>query len=96
MHDILFEKQNEWAGKANSKEIFAFYAEQLGLNQEKFLEDLDSEYVKNRVRVNLESGIQARVQGTPTFFLQGEKIKNPRNYEEFSQLIFNARKDASI
>ncbi|MEK7173495.1 MAG: thioredoxin domain-containing protein, partial [Patescibacteria group bacterium] len=41
MHDILFERQNEWAAKPRPQSTFNSYAEELGLDVKKFEDDMD-------------------------------------------------------
>ena len=45
MHNLLFEKQNEWSTPTDLKKTFGDYAELLGLDKQKFLTDLDSKEV---------------------------------------------------
>lgn len=89
MHDLIFDNQKQWsdARKAEAEKIFAGFAEKLGLNAEKFSYDVQSKEIEKAVAEDLASGNGSAVQGTPTFFLNGKKIQNPRNYEEFKKLI---------
>lgn len=86
MHDIIFENQNEWADSKNAKEIFIKYAEKIELNTERFKIDLELKELKEKTRKDLNSGISARVNSTPTFFLNGERVQ-PQSYEDFKQII---------
>lgn len=90
MHDMLYEKQPVWAGNAYPETIFAGYAEELGLNVKQFKGDIESAEVKASVKSDYEGGLRSLVDATPTFFLGGKKIKNPKNYAEFRQLIESA------
>ena len=87
MHDLLFEKQLDWSNLSNVSEKFTEYAGQLGLNVEKFKNDLNSDTVKDEVREDVATGNKAQVRGTPSFYLQGKKITNPQSYDELRQLI---------
>lgn len=87
MHDMLYQKQKEWSGEGSAKDIFITYAEDIGLDAEQFQNDIDSKEVSDRVRDDERGGFNGGIQGTPTFFLNGEKIQNPRNYEEFRKLF---------
>lgn len=91
MHNIVFENQNSWGEKpAPTPKVFEGYAEKLGLDMVKFKKDIDSEEVKNRIDRDKSSGTKLGIQGTPTFFLNGEKIQNPRGYEDFKTLVQSA------
>ncbi len=89
MHNLIFDNQNEWAKSAkwSVEDIFVKYAEKLNLDLEKFKADLDLKEIKQKVSKDLESGVNARVNGTPTFFLNGKKLSTPRNYEEFKEMV---------
>ncbi|MEK7568190.1 MAG: thioredoxin domain-containing protein [Patescibacteria group bacterium] len=89
MHDLIFNNQNEWAKSAkwSVEDIFIKYAEKLNLDLEKFKADLDLKEIKQKVSKDLESGVNAKVNGTPTFFLNGKKLSTPRSYEEFKEII---------
>lgn len=93
MHDMLFENQKDWEKENNAKEIFVNYAKELGLNVEQFKQDLDSKEVKNKVDSDYQSGIEAKVNHTPTFFVNGKEIQNPRSYEEFKKIINDAQSE---
>ncbi len=66
MHDMLFENQD-----ALEKRDLVAYALEIGLDDERFLEDLDSGVVQSRVQRDIVSGLSFEVSGTPTFFING-------------------------
>ena len=92
MHDMIFEHQGEWSEKSagDARNIFRQYAEKLGLDTARFESDLDSDAVENKVENDRQSGLRSKVNSTPTFFLNGQKIQNPRSYDEFKSLISEA------
>mgnify|MGYP001461620515 CR=1 FL=1 len=91
MHDLLFEEQQNWGElAAPDPAIFERYAEQLGLDMERFKQDVASEEVRNRIVRDRDAGSRLGISGTPTFFLNGEKIQNPRGYEAFVSLLEDA------
>lgn len=87
MHDILFDKQDEWAGSHNAKEQFMQFAESLDLNKEQFAGDMNSDIIVEKVKSDFQSGSRLGVNATPTFFLDGERLTNPRDYDAFKALI---------
>lgn len=91
MHDMIFEHQSEWSAQFDAREIFLSYARKLGLDEEKFAKDVDSREVKDKVARDYKSGIDSAVNATPTFFLNGKKIQNPRSYDEFKALLDRAQ-----
>ncbi len=90
MHDMIFENQKDWASQSNAKKSMIEYAQSLNLDAERFKTDLDSKEVKEKVNNDYLSGIQAKVNAVPTFFLNGTKLQNPESYEEFKKLLEEA------
>lgn len=90
MHDMLFEKQNEWAEVNDIETLFLAYAKLIGLDQEKFKTDWRSKEVKDFVASQKTHALSSGLQGTPTFFVGGEKINNPTSADEFRSLIRKA------
>ncbi|MFV1917517.1 MAG: thioredoxin domain-containing protein [Patescibacteria group bacterium] len=90
MHDLIFEGQKDWSEKRNAKETFIGYAESLNLDMERFKIDVGSKEIKNKVRNDYSSGIKAGVNSTPTLFLNGKKLQNPRGYERLKNIIEQA------
>lgn len=88
MHNVLFDNQKLWGEKQSTDpKIFEDYAKQIGLNLEQFKKDVASKEVKERVERDRSSGQKLGVNGTPTFFLNGEKIPNPKSPEDFKSFI---------
>jgi protein-disulfide isomerase len=68
MHQCLFENQD-----ALGSEYLVDYAEMIGLNVPKFTQDLAKHRHAGRVREHFLSGVRSGVNGTPTFFINGER-----------------------
>lgn len=88
MHDLLFTEQKNWGEKpVPTPQVFEGYAQKLGLDLAKFKQDVASQAVKDRVQRDVESGTKLGNTGTPSFYLNGQKIQNPRSLEDFKTLI---------
>lgn len=87
MHDYLYENQSEWSSDPNPEQRFVEYAGKLGLDTAKFINDYRDSSLEKKIMDQYRSGVHSGVQGTPTFFLDGEKIVSPGNYDELKQLI---------
>lgn len=88
MHNVLFANQGSWANLANPGSEFERYAAALSLNVEQFLSDYVSKTVKDQVEADYQSGLDARLDSTPSFFLNGAKLtQNPQGYDAFATLI---------
>jgi protein-disulfide isomerase len=68
MHDMLYEHQD-----ALEDGDLAGYAEELGLDPQRFARDLSSGKYAPAVREHFMSGVRSGVNGTPTFFLNGAR-----------------------
>lgn len=90
MHNMLFERQASWSDLSQPNNVFAEYADELGLDVEQFRTDSVSDEVQDRVRRDEASGTRAGVPGTPSLFLNGERINNPNTYEDLRQLVIDA------
>jgi len=87
MKEILFDKQSEWSEESDPKELFIKYAEEIGLDKEKFEQDLENESVISKVDSDYNSGIAIGINSTPTFIVNGRIIDNPQSVDAFKSLI---------
>ncbi|MCB9822918.1 DsbA family protein [Candidatus Nomurabacteria bacterium] len=97
MHDKLYETQDLWGqATTNQQALFEDYAKELGLDMTKFTADYKSTAVADRINADVESGKQVfSVNSTPTFIIDGEKIKNPTDVAGFSKLLDTAIEKAT-
>ena len=70
MHNLLFENQQF----LEDEDLF-HYAELCRLDLGDFARDLDSEPVTAKIRADFLSGARSGVNGTPTFFVDGERYE---------------------
>ena len=87
MHDILFERQTEWANQLGAIGIINGYAEELGLDLEQYGADLVSDEVADLVAEDLASANRNGLNSTPTFVINGQVIQTPRNVNQFRALL---------
>ncbi|MFJ6987200.1 MULTISPECIES: DsbA family protein [unclassified Streptomyces] len=88
MYGRLFTTQRQWGESREPKaDVFRGYAEDLGLDLDRYDADLAAPEVADRVRDDQRDGLGLGVQGTPTFFVDGARIPTPASYEEFAALI---------
>jgi protein-disulfide isomerase len=69
MHDVLFENQN-----ALEDVDLVSYAEEIGLDVERFERELENGTYTNDVAEDFSTGVRSGVNGTPTFFVNGERF----------------------
>lgn len=91
MHDLMFETQGRWFGSKDIKPVFDGYVKQLGLDADKFAKDLESDAVKDKVALDLQSAKKAQVASTPSLYLNGELMVNVRTADQFKEAIRQAK-----
>jgi protein-disulfide isomerase len=87
MHDLLFDRQQDWSENRKAGSLFGEYATEIGLEINQFQSDLKSKEVKGLVKADFQDGLGLGISSTPTFYINGEQITNPRSVEEFAALI---------
>jgi protein-disulfide isomerase len=68
MHDLLYANRD-----ALETDDVRGYAEQLGLDVDYFTQELEQDTFTDRVQEDILSGARSGVNGTPTFFINGER-----------------------
>jgi protein-disulfide isomerase len=72
MHDKLYESQNEWVSSPNPQSFFNTYAQQIGLDINKFKQDYASSQVNDAINADLNAfNKTGKEKATPTLFLNG-------------------------
>ncbi len=88
--NILFREQPTWDKITDSDELhtsFENYARELKLDIDKWNTDMNSKEIKDKVAADMAQGKSFDIQGTPTFFLNGEKVTDVRSFDEFIQKL---------
>jgi protein-disulfide isomerase len=91
MHDLLFRHQD-----ALKPQDLVGYARELGLNAEKFAEDLRKHAGAPRVAADVDSADLSTVSGTPTFFINGRRHYGAYDIDTLSAAVKAARARAFI
>src|SRR5579871_3296877 len=84
MHDKLFANQHSL-----DRATFEKYAQELGLDLNKFKTALDSGKMKDKIQADVTYGntLPGGGLGTPCFFINGHKLAGAYPFEEFAKLI---------
>ena len=76
MYHRLFEAAEEWGHQETSqRETFFGYADDLGLDMDRFAAAYDDPATMERIEQSKQDGQALGVSGTPTFFLDGELLQ---------------------
>ena len=76
MAEVLFENQSDWSESPKVLEKIVSLAESIGLNKDDFRREIDDKNIKALVEADYLSGLVARIDQTPTFYVNGQKMNN--------------------
>jgi protein-disulfide isomerase len=96
MQDLLFETQKEWTNATDGKSVFRGFAEDLGLNMDQYDADLKDKTLRAKVEQDIKTGRALEVPGTPSFFIDGERIDNINNAPAVEAMISAALARAEL
>jgi protein-disulfide isomerase len=82
MHDKLFANQ-----QALDRPSLEKYAQEIGLNMNKFTAALDSGKFKDKVDSDAKEGAAVGATGTPTFFINGTRLVGAQPADKFKEVI---------
>ena len=88
-HDALFAGQQTWAASQTPQVFFLQYAEELGLDVATFKRHTKSSLLRDSVKASQKEAQDMGLTGTPTFFLNGERLEM-ESYEDFVAQIVAA------
>lgn len=87
MYHRMYETQTEWGEQQTPHDdTFRGFAGDLGLDMEQWEADYNDPATAERVAKDMADGQALGVQGTPTFFVNGERL-NPRTYEDLTDAL---------
>jgi Na+/H+ antiporter NhaA len=87
MHDKLLQHQDELAPPGLTR-----FAEELGLDVDRFWDDLRHRLHEPRVAEDVASADSSGVAGTPTFFINGRRHQGPYDIDTLTETVRSARK----
>ena len=82
MHDLLFENQS-----ALEDADLVAYAGELSLDKTRLIREVTSSVYALRIREDFKAGVRGGVNGTPTFFINGERYDGPRDVGHFLEAL---------
>ncbi len=82
MHDTLFEHQGDLSDAA-----LAQYATSVGLDTQQVARDLEGGKPRERVESDFEGAIRSGANGTPTFFVNGERYDGSWQLAPFEKYL---------
>ena len=98
-HDLLY-KNSKSDGKGLAATDLKKYADQLGLNKgilglgkNKFNQCLDKNATLQTVKDDQAEGARVDVSGTPTFYINGQKVVGAQPFTKFKEAVDAALKE---
>ena len=91
MHDIIYENQ-----RTLSIENIIQFARTIGLDLDRFQNDMQQKELADKVSKDFESGMRSGVNGTPTFFINGKRYDGDWTGDQLFQYLEDLLKRASI
>jgi protein-disulfide isomerase len=91
MHDALYENQ-----PSLGQELIGYLARELELDIDRFNEELATHRFHDKVRRDFMGGARSGVNGTPTFFINGERYDGAVNEKALVSALAQGRESALI
>ncbi|HYJ75440.1 MAG TPA: thioredoxin domain-containing protein, partial [Kineosporiaceae bacterium] len=91
MHDLLLDHQDHLTGR----DLVA-YAQQLGLDVDRFHRDLKEHRLAGRVAEDVQSAELSGVSGTPTFFVNGRRHYGAYDIDTLKAAVKTAKARAAV
>ncbi|MDP2012831.1 MAG: thioredoxin domain-containing protein [Actinomycetota bacterium] len=87
MYSRMYETQEQWGEQEESKaSLFRDFAQAIGLDLQRYDGAIADPSTLARIELDRQEGLALGVDGTPSFFLNGERIR-PQSEQEFQSLI---------
>lgn len=87
MYKKMYDTQPVWGEQQKSNAaLFRKFAQQMGLDMGRYDEDVASEAILDHITEDQQAGVRLGVEGTPTFFLNGELLQ-PTSTTDFTDVI---------
>jgi hypothetical protein len=86
MHDAIYKMR-----RPPDRDGLRKLAKKLGLDAERFEHEMGGHVHAERVRQDFESGLLSGVNGTPTFYINGERYDGDAEYDELRAALERAR-----
>jgi len=86
-HDLLFENQNLWSGNDNDVQVFSTIAQGAGLDGAKLAQCITSGKYTDTVNKDIAAGDKKGISGTPTIFINDQKVVGAQDYYTIKQTI---------
>jgi protein-disulfide isomerase len=95
MHDVLYERREDWIRRRRPKGELRSLAEEVGVDGNAFENCYDGRSAKERIDRNNDVAKALGVVGTPTFFVNGRPVMGALTLSEWRRLIETVRAEGA-
>lgn len=92
MHDALYANQEVWGEALDAEKKIQGYATTLGLNIKTLEETAKSDAVREKVVASYKEASALKLQGTPSFFVNGVKVESSNLISEVDKAVASLNK----
>lgn len=77
MHNLLFEKQEEWSAQQSDEVIktFGMYAENIGIPADLMEKSIQAKTFRSKVELDVADATSLGINSTPTFYVNGQRVQ---------------------
>jgi protein-disulfide isomerase len=90
MADKLYSNQQRWIDSNNALDIFSTYANELGMDRNKFITNIQNKTYDNDIQADIAYGNKLGVDAIPTFYINNQRVVGGLPYNEFKKIIDDA------
>jgi protein-disulfide isomerase len=87
MEYTLYEHQDDWYAERNPARTFLEYARRVGLDADSFKVCVQERRPWPAIEANRCSGERLRIEGTPTFFVNGHELRYTPAYDDLQRIV---------
>ena len=94
-HDLLFDNQSDWADvtdQSQLQKIFDGYLAKLQIDKTQFQKTIESQETQNAVTSDVSDATKLNLQGTPTFFVNGQMTLAPQLVSTVESIVTGSQK----
>jgi len=93
VHDIFYDEQSSWSSAHGARSDLMDLAVQAGADRDSLDECVKNDDPRDSVKVDQNQATSLRVNSTPTFFVNDERILGVQTLEEWNEILDRIRED---
>src|SRR5690606_30495180 len=90
MYNLLYAEQALWSSTPDAAQAIERLAAEIGLDMDQLRRDVDTAPLRDKIVADQRGGTRAGVRATPSLFVNGRLVANPRSAVELVALVARA------